>query len=55
VPPGDAGALAAAVHRLFGERGLRERLAAAAAPSVAAYALEETLARIEAVLVEAAR
>jgi glycosyltransferase involved in cell wall biosynthesis len=55
VPPSDAGALAAAIHRFYGERGLRERLATAAAPSVAGYGREETLARIEAVLVEAAR
>ena len=55
VPPGDAGALAAAIQRFYGERGLRERLAAAAAPSVAGYGREAMLARIEAVLVEAAR
>jgi glycosyltransferase involved in cell wall biosynthesis len=55
VPPGDATALASAIERFYGERGLRERLAAAAAPSVAGYGSEEILARIEAVLVEAAR
>ena len=55
VAAGDAGALATAVTRFYGERGLRERLAAAAAPSVAGYGREETLARIEAVLAEAAR
>jgi glycosyltransferase involved in cell wall biosynthesis len=55
VPAGDAGALAAAIRRFYGERGLRERLAAAAAPSVAGYGREEMLSRIEAVLVEAAR
>lgn len=55
VPPGDAAALASAITRFYGERGLRERLAAAAAPSVAGYGREEILARIEAVLVEAAR
>ena len=55
VPPGDAGGLAAAIQRFYGEPGLRERLAAAAAPSVAGYGREETLARIEAVLVAAAR
>jgi glycosyltransferase involved in cell wall biosynthesis len=54
VPPGDAGALAAAIQRFYGEPGLRERLARAAAPSVAGYGREETLARIEAVLLEAA-
>ena len=53
VPPGDAGALAAAIHRFYGERGLRER-PGAAAQSVAGYGQEETLARIEAVLAEAA-
>lgn len=55
VPAGDAGALAAAIERFYGERGLRQRLAAAAAPSVAGYAKDETLARVEAVLVAAAR
>jgi len=55
VSPGDAGALAAAIHRFYGEPGLRERLAAAASPSVAGYGLKETLERIEAVLVAAAR
>ncbi len=55
VPPGDAGALAAAIERFYGEPGLRERLAAAAAPSVAGYGSAEMLARIEAVLAEAAR
>ncbi len=54
VPPGDAGALAVAITRFYGERGLRERLAAAAAPSVAEYGQEQTLARVEAVLEEAA-
>jgi glycosyltransferase involved in cell wall biosynthesis len=54
VPSGDAGVLAAAIHRFYGERGLREQLAAAAAPSVAGYRREETLARIEAALAEAA-
>jgi glycosyltransferase involved in cell wall biosynthesis len=55
VPAGDAGALASAVTRFYGERGLRERLAAAAASSVAGYGREETMARIEAVLEAAAR
>jgi glycosyltransferase involved in cell wall biosynthesis len=55
VPPGDVTALATAVQRFYGERGLRERLAAAAADSVAGYGSEETLARIEEVLVAAAR
>jgi glycosyltransferase involved in cell wall biosynthesis len=52
VAAGDAAALAAAIHRFYGERGLRERLAAAAAASVAGYGREEILARIEAVLLE---
>ena len=54
VPAGDPDALAAAIDRFYGERGLRERLAAAAAPSVAGYGREAILARIEAVLVAAA-
>jgi phosphatidylinositol alpha 1,6-mannosyltransferase len=54
VAPGSATALASAITRFFGERGLRERLAAAAAPSVAGYGREAILSRIEAVLVEAA-
>ena len=55
VPPGDAEALAAAIDRFYGERGLRERLAAAAAPSVAGHARDATFARIESVLMAAAR
>jgi glycosyltransferase involved in cell wall biosynthesis len=54
VPPGDVAALAAAIHRFYGEDGLPERLSAAAAPSVAEYGRERTLGRIEAVLAEAA-
>jgi glycosyltransferase involved in cell wall biosynthesis len=54
-PPGDPGALATAIHHFYGEPGLRERLSAAAARSVATYGPEETLARIETVLLEAAR
>jgi glycosyltransferase involved in cell wall biosynthesis len=54
VPPGDARALASAITRFYGERGLRERLVAAAVSSVAEYGQEQTLARIEAVLEEAA-
>jgi glycosyltransferase involved in cell wall biosynthesis len=54
VAPGDSNALAAAIHRFYGEPGLRERLAAAASPSVAGYGREEILARIEAVLLAAA-
>ena len=54
VPPGDPEALAAAIRRFFAEPALRERLSQAAAPSVSGYAREEILARIEAVLREAA-
>lgn len=54
VPAGDPEALAAAIRRFFAEPGLRERLSAAAAPSVAAYAPQAILARIEEALVEAA-
>jgi glycosyltransferase involved in cell wall biosynthesis len=54
VPPGDAAALATAIARFYGERSLRERLAAAAVPSVADYGREATLARIEEVLMGAA-
>lgn len=54
VPAGDADALASAIRRLLGEPGLRERLAAAAAPSVAGLAADEVYARIETLLSEAA-
>ena len=54
VPAGDPGALAAAIRRLLDEPGLRDRLAAAAAPSVAGLAPEPLLARIEKVLLQAA-
>jgi glycosyltransferase involved in cell wall biosynthesis len=47
VPPRDAGALAAALRRLGDAPGLRERLAAAAAPSVEPLAEERLLAVIE--------
>jgi glycosyltransferase involved in cell wall biosynthesis len=53
VEPGDAAALAAEIRRFFADDGLRERLRAAAEPSVAGYApgrvfaqLEETLERV---------
>ena len=55
VPPGDAATLGTAVARLVREPGLRERLAEAATPSVAALAEGPLLARIEAILEEAAR
>jgi glycosyltransferase involved in cell wall biosynthesis len=50
VPPGDSDALAAAIRRLAGESELRERLSAAAAPSVEPLAEERVLARIEELL-----
>ena len=54
VPPGDPDALAQTIRRFFAEPGLRERLTEAAAPSVSGYRRDEILARIEAVLREAA-
>ena len=54
VPVGDAAALAAAVQRFFAEPELARRLAAAAAPSAAAYAPERLLDGLERTLVEAA-
>jgi glycosyltransferase involved in cell wall biosynthesis len=55
VPPGDAPALAAAIRRFFADPELRRRLGAAAPGSVADHAEEEVFARIEQVLVRAAR
>lgn len=55
VPPGDAGALAAAVRRFFGDAALREALRGAAAASVAEYAPERIYGRLEEVLAAAAR
>jgi glycosyltransferase involved in cell wall biosynthesis len=55
VPPRDADALAGALRRLVSEPGLRARLAAAAAPSVAPLAEERLLAVIEERLVQAVR
>jgi glycosyltransferase involved in cell wall biosynthesis len=54
VPPRDVDALAAAISRFVHEDGLREKLAAAAAPSVEALAEPRLLARVEAELVRAA-
>ena len=54
VPAGDPAALAQAVRRYFGDAELRERLRAAAAPSVAKYAPERVFARLEEVLAAAA-
>ncbi len=53
-PAGDVDGLAAAVRRFFAEPELRRRLAAAAAPSVAALAPDRVYGRIEALLAEAA-
>ena len=55
VPSGDVAALADAVRRFFADAALRERLRAAAAPSVAEYAPELVFARLEDVLVRVAR
>jgi glycosyltransferase involved in cell wall biosynthesis len=52
---GDAEALGAAVRRYFDEDDLRERLRSAAAESVADYAPEQVLARLESILAQAAR
>jgi len=49
-PAGDAGALAAAVVRFFGDRELRERLAAASPGSVAGYSEEAVFTRVAGVL-----
>ena len=54
VAPHDVVALANAVERFAADAGLRERLAKAAAPSVAAYAPEIVLGRVEAELARAA-
>lgn len=55
VPAGDPAALAAAVSRFFGDAGLRSRLAAAAAPSVAAYEPDTLFARLDAMLESATK
>jgi glycosyltransferase involved in cell wall biosynthesis len=55
VPPGDSAALGEAVRRFFGDPALRERLRAAAAPSVEQYAPERVFAQLEQALVEAAQ
>lgn len=55
VPPGDAQALAGALRRVADDRELRDRLAAAAAPSVAELSHERVYGRIAAILEEAAR
>jgi glycosyltransferase involved in cell wall biosynthesis len=55
VPPGDPEALAAAMRRVLEEPGLRDRLAAAAKPSVEAISSEAIYSRLEAILAEAVR
>lgn len=55
VPPGRADELAAALRRLVEEPGLRDRLAEAAAPSVAGLSREAVYGRLEQILLEAAR
>jgi glycosyltransferase involved in cell wall biosynthesis len=55
VEPGDAAAFAAAVRRYLADSTLRDRLRAAAAPSVAQYDADVVYARLEEILVEAAR
>jgi glycosyltransferase involved in cell wall biosynthesis len=47
VPPGDVDALGAAIRRFVDDSELRERLRAAAAPSVEAYAPERVFAQLE--------
>jgi glycosyltransferase involved in cell wall biosynthesis len=55
VEPGDTAAFVAAVRRYLDEPGLRERLRAAAIPSVAEYDADAIYGRLEAILVAAAR
>jgi glycosyltransferase involved in cell wall biosynthesis len=54
VPVGDAEALAGGVRRYFADGALRERLHAAAAPSVAEYAPERIFGRLEETLLRVA-
>jgi glycosyltransferase involved in cell wall biosynthesis len=55
VPAGDTAGLADAVQRYFADEALRERLRAAAAQSVAAYAPERVFGELESTLRRAAR
>jgi glycosyltransferase involved in cell wall biosynthesis len=55
VPAGDVDALASAIRQFFGDPQLRQRLAAAAAPSVERYRPELVYAELERILQEAAR
>jgi glycosyltransferase involved in cell wall biosynthesis len=54
VPAGDPAALATALRRMLAPDGLRDRLAAAAKPSVEAIGRDAIYARLEAMLAEAA-
>jgi glycosyltransferase involved in cell wall biosynthesis len=53
VAPGRPDELAAAMRRLLTEPGLRDRLAAAAQPSVAAISSDAIYSRLEQLLAEA--
>ena len=55
VAPGDPDVLAAALRRILEEPGLRDRLAAAAKPSVAALSSDVVYGKLEALLTEAAK
>ena len=55
VAPGDVDGLAESIRRFAGDAELRDRLRAAAAPSVAEYAPERVFARLEATLASVAR
>jgi glycosyltransferase involved in cell wall biosynthesis len=55
VEQGDADALGEAIRRFFGDPELRERLRAAAAPSVAAYAPDRVFGELESTLERVAR
>jgi glycosyltransferase involved in cell wall biosynthesis len=54
VPARDAAALAEALQRVLGDDALRDRLAAAAKPSVAAIGRDAVYGRLEQILLEAA-
>ena len=55
VPAGDAAALGAAIERFFADESLRERLRAAAAPSVGRLGRDTVYGELERVLVSVAR
>lgn len=54
VPPNDVEAFAGALRRMIGDDALRDRLAAAAQPSVAAIGRDAVYTRLEQILLEAA-